>query len=283
MKQQGLIVLVVLALALSSLACSFGGFATVRGSGHVVEENRAVSGFTGVNLATLGNLQIQLGDQEGLRIEAEDNLIPYLDTVVSGDQLVIRSQDGVMLRPTRPVNFYLTVKSLDSIALTGSGNIVALDLKADQFRARLSGSGNMTLGNLYATNIEMHLTGSGNLRAAGATAQDQQITLSGSGDVELGNWNAETAEVRITGSGGFDASKGAVKAQSVTLSGSGEYHADGVDSATAEARIMGSGSMTVRVRDRLSAQITGSGSVRYAGSPQVQTTTTGSGRVRPID
>jgi len=282
MKHQGLIVLVVLALALSSLACSFGGFATVRGSGHVVEENRAVSGFTGVNLATLGNLQIQLGDREGLRIEAEDNLIPYLETVVSGDQLEIGNRDGIGLRPTRPVNFYLTVKSLDSIALSGSGNIVAPDLKADQFRVRLSGSGNVKLGNLYATDIEMRLTGSGNLRVVGATAKDQQITLSGSGDVGLGNWNAETVEVRITGSGELDASSGAVKEQHVTLSGSGEYRAEGVDSATAEARITGSGSMTVRVRDRLSAHISGSGSVRYAGSPQVETTVTGSGRVRPI-
>jgi hypothetical protein len=282
MKQQGLIVLVVLALALSSLACSFSGFATVRGSGHVVEENRAVSGFTGVNLATLGNLQIQLGDPEGLRIEAEDNLIPYLETIVSGDQLEIRSQDGIQLRPTRSVNFYLTIKSLDSIALAGSGNIVAPDLKASRFYVRLSGSGDMTLGKLYATDIEMQLTGSGNLRVAGATAQDQQITLSGSGDVELGNWNAETAEVRITGSGGFEASSGAIKEQRVTLSGSGEYRAEGVDSATTEARITGSGSMTVRVHDRLSALISGSGSVRYAGSPQVETTVTGSGRVRPI-
>ena len=222
MKQQGIIVLVVLALALSGLACSFSGFTTVRGSGHVVAENRAVSGFTGVNLATWGNLQIQLGDPEGLRVEAEDNLIPYLETIVSGGQLEIRSQDGVGLRPTRPVNFYLTVKSLESIALTGSGNIVAPDLKADQFHVRLSGSGNMTLGNLYATDIEMRLTGSGKLRVVGATAKDQQITLSGSGDVELGNWNAAMVEVRITGSGGLAASSGVVKEQHVTLSGSGE-------------------------------------------------------------
>jgi hypothetical protein len=282
MKQQGIIVLVVLALVLGSLACSFSGFTPVRGSGHVVEENRAVSGFTGVNLATLGNLQIQLGDPEGLRIEAEDNLIPYLQTIVSGDQLEIGNRDGVQLRPTRPVNFYLTVKSLDSIALTGSGNIVAPDLKADQFRVRLSGSGDVKLGNLYATDIEMRLTGSGNLRVAGATAKDQHITLSGSGDVTLGNWNADTAEVNITGSGGLDASSGAVKEQRVTLSGSGEYRAKDVDSATTEARITGSGSMTVQVRDRLSAHISGSGSVHYAGNPQVETTVTGSGRVRPI-
>jgi hypothetical protein len=66
------------------------------------------------------------------------------------------------------------------------------------------------------------------------------------------------------------------------LSGSGEYRAEGVDSATAEARITGSGSMTIQVRDRLSAHISGSGSVRYAGNPKVDTSVTGSGRVRPL-
>jgi hypothetical protein len=55
-----------------------------------------------------------------------------------------------------------------------------------------------------------------------------------------------------------------------------------VDSATTEARITGSGSMTIQVRDRLTAHISGSGSVHYVGHPQVETTVTGSGRVRPI-
>jgi hypothetical protein len=78
------------------------------------------------------------------------------------------------------------------------------------------------------------------------------------------------------------ASSGAIKEQRVTLSGSGEYRAKDVDSATTEARITGSGSMTIQVRDHLSAHISGSGSVHYAGNPQVETIVTGSGRVQPI-
>ena len=50
------------------MACGIGNARTVRGSGNVVEESRAVSGVTGVELATLGNLTIELGDAVSFRI-----------------------------------------------------------------------------------------------------------------------------------------------------------------------------------------------------------------------
>ena len=37
----------------------------------MVEEEREVSGFTGVELATFGNFTIEVGDEEELRVEAE--------------------------------------------------------------------------------------------------------------------------------------------------------------------------------------------------------------------
>jgi len=46
-------VVVVSVMALSILACQVGGLTGVRGSGNVVEEDRAVSGFTGVALAVI--------------------------------------------------------------------------------------------------------------------------------------------------------------------------------------------------------------------------------------
>ena len=55
MKQYKRFVLMVSVMALCILACQVGGIAlgdgrTVRGSGNVVEETRAVSGVTGVEL-----------------------------------------------------------------------------------------------------------------------------------------------------------------------------------------------------------------------------------------
>ena len=90
MKRRSYLGLVVLVIALSTLSCvcgpinfgtaRFGWPGTVRGSGRVAEEERPVSGITGVKLATFGDLTIEVGDEEELRIQAEENLIPYFET-----------------------------------------------------------------------------------------------------------------------------------------------------------------------------------------------------------
>jgi len=118
----------LIALVLATLvimACSLGNFRAVRGSGEVVEESRTVSGVTGVELATIGNLTIEVGDTESLRIEAEDNLMEYIETEVLNGNLRINTRNNINLRNTRPVNYYLTVTSLEAIKISSSGDIQA--------------------------------------------------------------------------------------------------------------------------------------------------------------
>jgi hypothetical protein len=243
MKQRRWIEVAALVLAASSLACSFiAGWPGVRGSGKVAEEERSVSDFTGVALSGIGNLYIEVGDEEALRIEAEDNLLPYLETEVRGTTLEITTRENVNLLPLRPVNFYLTVKALDTITVSGSGHAEAPGLQAEQFFA----------------------------------------TVSGSGSVKMAGLEAEALNATISGSGGLDIAGGEVEMQDITLSGSGKYEAKGMESAEADVRLSGSGSATVRVRDRLDVTISGSGSVRYVGDPIVRETVSGSGGVSQI-
>ena len=80
MKQCVRFAVVVSVMALSILACQVGGLTGVRGSGSIIEEGREVGDFTGVALAGVGDLTIEVGERESLRIKAEDNLMPYLET-----------------------------------------------------------------------------------------------------------------------------------------------------------------------------------------------------------
>jgi hypothetical protein len=235
-----LTILILATLVLS--ACSIGDGKTVRGSGNVVEETRAVSGVTGVNLATIGHLIIEVGDTESLRIEAEDNLMEYLETDVLSGKLRIGTQDNVNLDPKRPVNYYLTVKGLDTIVISSSGDIQAPDLEAGQF----------------------------------------SITIASSGNLEMGVLNADTLEVDISSSGNLDIAGGQVKTQNVTISSSGKYTARDLASAEADVRLNSDGSATIWVSDYLKANLSSSGDLRYRGDPTVDATTTSSGDVIQI-
>jgi hypothetical protein len=243
-------------------ACSIGDGRTVRGSGNVVEETRAVSGVTGVNLATIGHLIIEVGDTESFRIEAEDNLMEYLETEVRSGGLRIGTQDRVNLRNTKPVNYYLTVTGLEAIAISSSGDIQAPDLEAGQFSINISSSGDLEMGDLEADTL---------------TAK-----ISSSGDVTMGVLNADTLDVDISSSGNLDIAGGQVKTQNVTISSSGKYTARDLASAEADVRLSSDGSATIWVSDYLKANLSSSGDLRYRGNPTVDATTTSSGDVTQI-
>ncbi len=295
MKRRGYLGLVVLIMALSALSCvcgpinfgtaRFGWPGAVRGSGRVVEEERPVSGVTGVELATFGDLTIEVSDNEELRIEAEENLMPYFETEMRDGTLVIKQRQNVRIVSNRPVSFYLTVKEkgLESIDISGSGDARAPDLEAERFSITITGSGDLRMEDLEAGGVRVRLTGSGDLRMGNLDADTLDVRLSGSGDMAMDELRANRLEVDMTGSGGLDIDGGQVERQNVTATGSGDYRARHLESVEADVKLTGSGSATIQVEEHLNASTTGSGDVRYAGNPTVDQTATGSGDVIRIE
>lgn len=304
MKQSQRIILLVLGVLLwSSLACGLAGSNEVRGSERMEEQKFAVAGFDKVNFNTIGELTITIGQEETLRVVAEDNLLKYFKAEVRGDTLYIDSQENVNLRPMRPVKFSLTVKSLEAVAVNGSGDIAVVDdIESDDFSAAINGSGNITLAKVAAPTVKLTVAGSGDLKAStvgadtltakiagsgniGATemrAPDVSFTTNGSGDLKVDWIAADTLTLHIASSGQLTINGGEVVRQTITLAGSGDYQAQGMSSETAEVRSTGSGEARFKVTEQLTAHLSGSGDIRYIGEPTVNQTVTGSGRLAPI-
>jgi hypothetical protein len=230
MKKRGLIVLLVLAITSSALACSGIGGAT-KGSGRIVTSEIDVSGFSGVTFSGFGNLYIEVGSAEGLRIEVDDNLISYFEAEVDSKMLTIGVKQGANLEPSDDVNFYLTVEELDTIVLSGAGKVEADALRAEQFAINLSGAGELIM--------------------AGLTADSLDVNLSGAGDLEI--------------------ESGYVAEQTVNISGAGNYKAEGLQSGSASLNVTGAGSATVWAVTELTVKGSGVGKVEYAGKPQLST------------
>jgi hypothetical protein len=211
----------------------------MRGAGNIVTEAREVSGFDEVHLAGEGVLTIVQGEAESLTIEAEEGILPLIETTVSGGRLEIRYRKGwTSPRPTVPVRYNLGVKTLRAVHSSGSAEIRAASLRAEQLEIVVSGSGDVTLGQLTAESLRAVISGSGRFRVAGEATH-----------------------------------------QRVEISGSGSYSADGATSRDAEIAISGSGRALVRVSEELEVRISGSGEVEYIGDPRVSRRVSGAGRV----
>lgn len=248
MNRKLAITLMALAVILSTLACSGNinganfGYDSIEGSGRVISEEREVSGFSRLELAGLGKLIVEFGEEEALTIEAEDNLLPYIETEVRGKRLVISTKEKISLQPTESITYYLTVVELDSVSVSGLINAVLPEIKTTDFTLDISGGGDVDIAGLYADRLT--------------------VNISGLGDVTI--------------------NEGAVTDQVIDISGGGNYRAKDLESEYADVEISGLGSATLRVSDSLNVDISGGGSVEYYGSPSVNSDISGIGDVEKL-
>ena len=282
--------ILVAVLALTTMACELSGIlvennigAIERGSGNVVEETRPVSGVTGVDLATLGTVFIQVGDKESLHIEAEDNLIKYFETDVRGGILRIGTTPATInLRPTKPVHFFLTVKDLERVSISGSGDIQVPDLETNEFSVDIGGSGDVSMGDMNADRLEIDIGGSGGVNTARVKVPTFRVKINGSGDITLGELDADNLSLDVNGSGNLRIDDGTVVDQEINVNGSGNFRADDLASKNVYIRIGGSGNITVWVAESLDVRVNGSGNVRYYGRPTVSSSGNGSGDITSL-
>ena len=244
MKRQMALLVVLSALVLSTLACGTGFIAdrVVRGSGVMATEERPVSDFDTVQFSGIGNLYIELGDKESLTIEAEDNLLPYIETDVRNGRLEIGLRRGITIDPTSAPDFYLTVVNLEEVAVSGLGSVEVPALAVDHFT----------------------------------------VSISGGGDIDIDGLEAESLYVQISGLGDLTVHDGQVTSQEIAISGSGNYKALGLDSEEASVHISGLGSASLAVTEFLDVRISGAGTVEYLGRPTVNQNISGIGTLKQI-
>ncbi len=258
-------VLVVLMSAMLACSVTFGNNVSVnaiQGSGSVVSESRQVSNISSVELAMTGTLHITMGDKDSLTIQAEENLMGYIQTGVSLGRLVIKSSQGVDLRPTKPITYDLTISKLSEIIISSDGDIETQNLNAGSFSIQVSSSGNLTISGLECSSL--------------------QAKISSSGDITIGNLAADSIAVTISSSGNLEIEGGQAQKQSIHISSSGEYRANTLASTSADVTLSSSGSATIRVSNKINGSLTSSGNVYYIGNPQVNISTTSSGRAEQI-
>ena len=228
---------------LFSTSCDYITGERVRGNGNLKTEQRTAANFTGVSSHGEYDVYLSQGSSYSVRIEAEENLIPYIETYVDGNVLQIRTKDGYYLDNGSDLKVFIAAPAFATVRTSGSGNIYS-DGKLNNtspIELEVSGSGDVKVS-LNAPEVRADLNGSGNINLSGET-KIFACSILGSGDINAGELKSEGVDVKITGSGNAE----------------------------------------VYASVKLHVSVTGSGDVRYHGSPETTSSITGSGAVKKID
>jgi hypothetical protein len=251
----------ILLFFLPSLACQAVNRTSANGSGNIITKTVEVRSFDSVTLEASGDVYIEQGKTESLTIEADDNIMPLLDTRVKGNELVLGMKPNSDINPSQTIVYRLTVKDLNSISIKGSGDFFVEPIESKALTVSVFGSGDVEVKSLMADDLSISLFGSGNITLDDIDVETVHTSLPGSGDITVA---------------------GKASVQTVSVSGSGNYRAGDLETDTADIRIPGSADVTVWVKDMLDVNINGSGNIRYYGEPNIDQSGGGSGNLTSL-
>lgn len=298
MKKIWLFALVAATAAISG--CSYWG-PCIDGSGPVVDEVRETGHFTGVRNTGSFDVYVTRSDDFSVLVRAQENLIPVIETRVSGNTLIIEVQNNTCIRSNLNMEVHVSMPRTEELALVGSGRVFADMLSSAVVEVSNAGSGYMEIDTIIAGSLILDNSGSGHIEVMDNHADLVDLFQSGSGSILAGNvYGPGEVDIRHSSSGQISAVILDVVQLDVGMSGSGRVELSGhgefaeyslnssgridafdMEISNVEATNSGSGDIFVYAADLLDATVTGSGDIVYMGNPEVTIRDTGSGRVRP--
>lgn len=189
----------------------------ITGSGVVKTQERKLDGFNVIESKGSIDVDVKLGPQYAVVVEADDNLFDVIRTEVRGDSLVIDSKGS--WNTHHDIVVHVTLPALLALGLQGSGDVKINGYKGDKLGIKIQGSGDV---------------------AATGSAGTLHLVIQGSGDADFSRVEADAVLVRIDGSG--DAKVRANKSIEATIHGSGDVTWSG-DAAKVDSQIYGSGEL----------------------------------------
>ena len=198
---------------------------SIQGSGKLQKQTRDVGSFHAVALNVPGNVELRIGNTDSITIEADDNILPLIDTAVENGTLRIRPAKRNANFRQSSLTIVIQARQVERVSVGGSGNITATGLRAENLRFDVGGSGSIHARDLDSRQVSIAIGGSGSFKASGKTEQ-LTASIGGSGNIEAGRLAAREVQVSIGGSG--EATVWAKQDLAISIGGSGEvsYYGD---------------------------------------------------------
>jgi hypothetical protein len=190
------VVVIALAVTVPLLTSGADNPSTPTGSGKAASEIRTLPAFTAVDLAATNEMTVQVGEPQQVLIRADDNLLDKVVTQVRAGVLVV--SDGGSFTTRSPMSVIVTVPSLQSATLSGTGQLNVTGVDAATFTARLPGTGTLIVSG-RAERVDASVSGDGALTLESLLARDATVTVGGTGSVTVHATGSLDATVSGTG------------------------------------------------------------------------------------
>lgn len=233
-------ILLLFLLSLSILSsCHYVIGERIHGNGHITSTQRDVGSFSGLDVSGAIVARVRQEQNHSVKIEAEENLMQFIEVFTDGNTLVIRPKRGYNLRPSKEIIAYVSAPAYRNFGVSGASKIIG--------------------DNTISGNGELHLDASG----------ASEITL----DVNGGDLTGD-----LSGASHFNL-RGQVSKVDIGGSGASHVKAFDLVADDAVFAFSGASGANITANKTLKVDASGASHVRYRGNASVNSHTSGAGSV----
>ena len=195
------------------------------GSGNIINETRAVGNFDGIVVGGGFDVEVKIGPVASVVVEADDNIIKYIETTVSGNTLKIRTQDLNNYSDVH-MKVYVTATSLSNLKASASAEVVVTDIITSDNKLTFRASSSASIkAEVNAPEIETDASSSATINLSGKT-KTYKAEASSSGDIKSFDLLSENTTANVSSSGSIQVHASVNLNAKASSSGSIAYKGD---------------------------------------------------------
>ena len=169
---------------------------TMKGNRNIVSQERKASGFHGITIDDVADVNVHTGEDYKVVVTIDSNLQSFIVVEVKNKVLYIDTKPVTRFEPTKVI-VDVHLPKLQSININGVGNVKLSDDNVSDLDISLSGVGNIDAKNYQVENVFIKHSGVGDAKIW--ASKSLSGTLSGVGNIRYkGN---PTVNINVTGVG----------------------------------------------------------------------------------
>jgi len=192
------------------------------GSGNIVTETRNTGRFDAISVGGSFDVEVKMGDAMSVVAEADDNIMKYIETKVSGNTLKI-STEGLHSFSDVHMKVYVTVPVLTAVSASASAEVVGENIltNADKLVFKASSSASIK-AEVNAPDIVTDANSSASITLRGKT-KNHKTEASSSAEINAFELLTENTTANVSSSANIEVHASVSLNAHASSSGSVEY------------------------------------------------------------
>lgn len=161
---------------------NFSFVSGIKGSGVAASESRNATGFKAVDVGGVFQVEITAGKDFDVAIEADDNLLQFVQTEVVGGVLKISTNERI--NSHTPIRVRVSAPDIESIDASGACKVSLTGVKNSSLNIDTSGASKVNLNGSTAA-LTIDVSGASAVDAESLQAENANVGASGASKVTL--------------------------------------------------------------------------------------------------